>query len=97
MTGIDVDDYNIIIRPLITEQGMHFANVKSAYSFEVNKKANKTQIKNAVERIYSVKVQKVRTANRKGKYRQKGRTYGMTPSWKKADVFLDPEFHIDLF
>ncbi|KPK44984.1 MAG: hypothetical protein AMJ65_01465 [Phycisphaerae bacterium SG8_4] len=97
MTGIDVDDYDIIIRPLITEQGMHFANVKGAYCFEVNKRANKTQIKNAVERIYSVKVQKVRTANRKGKYRRKGRTYGMTPSWKKAVVFLDPDFHIDLF
>jgi large subunit ribosomal protein L23 len=76
---------------------MHFANVKSAYCFEVNKRANKTQIKNAVQRIYNVKVQKVRTANRKGKYRRKGRHYGMTPSWKKAIVFLDPEFHIDLF
>ncbi|MHC4497283.1 MAG: 50S ribosomal protein L23 [Planctomycetota bacterium] len=41
---------------------MHFANVKSAYCFEVNKRANKTQIKNAVQRIYNVKVQKVRTA-----------------------------------
>jgi len=92
-----VDDYNIIIRPLITEQGMHFANIKGAYSFEVNKRANKTQIKNAVERIYNVKVQKVRTANRKGKHRRRGRNYGMTASWKKAVVFLDPEFHIDLF
>lgn len=97
MTGINVDDYNIIIRPLITEQGMHFANVKGAYSFEVNKKANKTQIRNAVQRIYNVKVQKVRTANRKGKYRRKGKTSGMTPSWKKAVVFLHPDFHIDLF
>ena len=97
MTGINVDDYNIIIRPLVTEQGMHFANVKGAYSFEVNKKANKTQIRNAVQRIYNVKVQKVRTANRKGKYRRKGRTSGMTPSWKKAVVFLHPDFHIDLF
>lgn len=92
-----MDDYSIIIRPLVTEQGMHFANVKSAYSFEVNKRANKTQIKNAVERIYNVKVEKVRTANRKGKYRRKGRNYGMTPSWKKAVVFLDSDFHIDLF
>lgn len=92
-----MDDYNIIIRPLITEQGMHFASTKSAYCFEVNKRANKTQIKNAVERIYSVKVQKVRTANRKGKYRRRGRTFGQTSSWKKAIVFLDPEFHIDLF
>ena len=97
MTSIGVDDYNIIIRPLITEQGMHFANTKGAYSFEVNKKANKSQIKNAVERIYSVKVRKVRTASRKGKYRRRGRTFGVTSSWKKAVVFLDPEFHIDLF
>jgi large subunit ribosomal protein L23 len=92
-----VDDYNIIIKPLVTEQGMHFANTKGAYSFEVNKRANKTQIKNAVERIYNVKVQKVRTANRKGKLRRKGRTSGTTASWKKAVVFLDPDFHIDLF
>ena len=92
-----MDDYNVIIRPLVTEQGMHFANVKSAYSFEVNKKANKAQIKNAVERLYSVKVQKVRTANHKGKHRRKGRTLGVTASWKKAVVFLQPEFHIDLF
>jgi large subunit ribosomal protein L23 len=76
---------------------MHFANVKSAYSFEVNGRANKTQIKNAVERIYNVKVEKVRTANRAGKYRRKGRNFGMTSSWKKAVVYLKPEFHIDLF
>ena len=92
-----MDDYNIIIRPLITEQGMHFANTKGAYSFEVNKKANKAQIKNAVEKIYSVKVRKVRTANRPGKYRRRGMHQGQTSSWKKAIVFLDPEFHIDLF
>jgi large subunit ribosomal protein L23 len=92
-----LDDYNVIIRPLITEQGMHFANTKGAYSFEVNKKANKTQIKNAVEKIYSVKVSKVRTANRRGKYRRRGRALGVTPSWKKAVVFLEPDYHIDLF
>ena len=92
-----MDDYNIIIRPLITEQGMHFANTRGAYSFEVNKKANKTQIKNAVERIYNVKVDRVRTANRRGKYRRRGRTTGMTPGWKKAVVFLEPDYHIDLF
>jgi large subunit ribosomal protein L23 len=76
---------------------MHFANVKGAYSFQVNRKANKTQIKNAVEKIYSVKVDKVRTANRLGKQRRKGRTMGMTASWKKAVVYLKPENHIDLF
>lgn len=92
-----MDDYNIIIRPLVTEQGMHFANVKGAYSFEVNKKANKAQIRNAVEKIYNVKVLKVRTANRPGKRRRRGRDIGITSSWKKAVVFLDPEYHIDLF
>ena len=92
-----MDDYSIIIRPLITEQGIHFANVKGAYSFEVNKRANKNQIKNAVEKIYGVKVQKVRTANWRGKYRRKGRNFGMTASWKKAVVFLEPDYHIDLF
>jgi large subunit ribosomal protein L23 len=76
---------------------MHFANVKGAYSFEVNKKANKIQIRNAVEKIYGVKVSKVRTANRRGKYRRKGRSSGMTASWKKAVVFLEPDYHIDLF
>jgi len=92
-----VDDYQVIIRPLITEQSMHFANVRNAYSFEVNSKANKIQIKNAVERLYSVKVCDVRTANRKGKPRRRGRTYGRTPSWKKATVVLDEDYHIDLF
>jgi large subunit ribosomal protein L23 len=67
------------------------------YSFEVNRKANKQQIKKAVENIYSVKVDKVRTANRKGKYRRKGRTAGLTAAWKKAVVFLEPDYHIDLF
>ncbi len=92
-----MDDYSVIIRPLVTEQGMHFANVKGAYSFQVNRKANKTQIKNAVERIYGVKVDKVRTANRLGKQRRKGRTTGMPASWKKAVVYLEAEYHIDLF
>jgi large subunit ribosomal protein L23 len=92
-----VDDYNVIIRPIITEQGTHLATAKGAYSFEVNKKANKTQIKKAVETLYNVKVDKVRTANRQGKQRRKGRTIGATASWKKAVVYLGPDYHIDLF
>jgi large subunit ribosomal protein L23 len=92
-----LDDYNVIVRPLITEQGMHLANVKGAYSFEVDTGANKQQIKNAVEKIYNVKVSKVRTANRKGKYRRRGTTFGKTPDWKKAVVYLESDYHIDLF
>ena len=92
-----MDDHNIIIRPLVTEQGMHFANVRGAYSFEVNKKANKAQVKNAIERLYNVKVDKVRTANQRGKLRRHGKSYGKTPDWKKAIVVLKSDYHIDLF
>jgi large subunit ribosomal protein L23 len=92
-----MDSYNVIVRPIITEQGMHFANVKGAYSFQVNKKANKAEIKNAVEKIYGVKVERVRTSNHVGKRRRRGRRIGVTSSWKKAVVYLAPDNHIDLF
>jgi large subunit ribosomal protein L23 len=92
-----VENYNVIIRPLVTEQGMHFANVKNTYSFEVHKHANKAQIKNAIEKIYKVKVDEVRTANRKGKPRRRGRIISKTADWKKAVIVLKPEYHIDLF
>lgn len=92
-----MDDYNIIVKPLVTEQGMHFANTRGAYSFEVNKKANKIQIKQAIERLYGVAVDKVRTANCRGKRRRRGRSIGMTRNWKKAIVFLKDDHHIDLF
>ncbi|MCK4958612.1 MAG: 50S ribosomal protein L23 [Planctomycetes bacterium] len=92
-----MDDYSVIVRPLITEQGMHFANTRNAYSFEVNAKANKIQIRKAVENLYKVKVTDVRTANYMGKPRRKGRHFGRTRSWKKAVVVLHEDYHIDLF
>jgi large subunit ribosomal protein L23 len=76
---------------------MHFANTKNAYSFEVNKKANKVQIRGAIEKLYNVKVTDVRTANVKGKPRRRGRNIGVTKSWKKAIVVLGEDYHIDLF
>ena len=92
-----MNDYQVIFRPLITEQCIHFANKRGAYSFEVNRAANKTQIKQAVQKLYNVKVDKVRTSNRLGKIRRRGRSVGRTESWKKAIVYLKPEYHIDLF
>jgi large subunit ribosomal protein L23 len=92
-----VDDHNIVIKPLVTEQGMHFASKYNAYSFEVNKKTNKTQIAQAIERLYNVKVESVRTSNRRGKLRRRGKNMGMTRSWKKATVILHEDYHIDLF
>ena len=92
-----MDAHNVVIRPIITEQSMHFANARGAYSFEVNKKANKAQIRNAIQKLYNVKVVDVRTANVKGKPRRRGRNFGITRSWKKAVVVLSEEHHIDLF
>lgn len=92
-----MNDRDVIIRPLVTERGTHLANVKRAYSFQVHTDANKTQIRGAIERIYKVKVRKVNTANRQGKVRRKGRVSGRRARWKKAVVYLEPEFHIDLF
>lgn len=92
-----MDNHNVVIRPLVTEQGMHLASKLNAYSFEVNKKANKVQIRHAVEQLYGVKVVDVRTANRMGKIRRRGKSTGRTRSWKKAVVVLHEDFHIDLF
>lgn len=92
-----MDDHNIVVKPLVTEQGMHFANKFNAYTFEVNKRANKIQIRKAIENLYEVKVIEVRTSNRQGKLRRKGRSTGRTRSWKKAVVVLHEDFRIDLF
>ncbi|MBN2376120.1 MAG: 50S ribosomal protein L23 [Sedimentisphaerales bacterium] len=92
-----MDPYQIVIKPLITEQGTHLAEALRAYPFQVHPKANKVQIKQAVEKIYNVKVTDVRTANRKGKPRRRGRTRGITANWKKAVVVLHEDCRIDLF
>jgi len=89
--------YDIVVRPLVTEKGTWQAETANAYAFEVHPKANKAQIKQAVEKIYDVKVMKVRTANRKGKPRRTGLKWGTTSHWKKAVVILDPDERIDLF
>ena len=89
--------YGIIIRPLITEKSTHQSETRNAYAFEVAPKATKAQIKQAVEKIYNVKVLGVRTANRKGKPRRSRFKWGTTSHWKKAVVVLHPDYRIDLF
>jgi large subunit ribosomal protein L23 len=89
--------YNIVVRPLVTEKGTWQSQSLNAYPFEVDPRANKTQIKQAVEKIYNVKVVNVRTATRKGKPRRAGATMGRTKHWKKAVVVLHEDYHIDLF
>jgi large subunit ribosomal protein L23 len=89
--------YQIVIRPLVTEKGTHQAQTKNSYAFEVAAGASKAQIKQAIEKIYEVKVLDVRTANRKGKPRRSGVRWSHTSHWKKAVVVLHPDYHIDLF
>ncbi len=79
--------YDIIIKPLITERSMEDMAEKK-YTFEVDKKANKTEIKNAIEKIFDVKVERVNTMNMLGKEKRMGRYVGRRKNWKKAIVKL---------
>ncbi len=92
-----MDNTNVIIKPLVTEKSTHQQNSLNAYAFQVNHKANKRQIKQAVEQIYSVKVLEVRTMNRKGKPRRTRYKMTKTSDWKRAVVVLDENSRIDLF
>ena len=83
--------YDIIKRPIITEQSMAAATEKK-YTFEVAKDANKIEIAKACEEIFGVKVAKVNTLNMQGKEKRQGRwPAGRRPSWKKAMVTLTPD------
>ena len=90
--------YDIIKRPIITEQSMEQSEMKR-YTFEVAKDANKIQIAKAVEEIFGVKVAKVNTLNMQGKVKRTGAyPAGRRPSWKKAMVTLTADSKgIELF
>jgi large subunit ribosomal protein L23 len=80
--------YDIIRRPVITEKGLTLKEQDKTLCFEVSSRASKTQIKEAIERIFKVKVQAVRTMNVPGKERRRGKFTGYRPDWKKAYVTL---------
>ena len=96
-TGLVLLPHQIILRPLVTEKGMHKANRYNAYAFEVNPRAHKDDIRHAVEELFDVKVIAVHTQNRKGKPRRTRFHMGVTKNWKKAIVTLDPEDRINFF
>ena len=96
-TGPELEPYQIVLRPLITEKGTHQFNRYNAYPFEVNARATKQQIKQAVESLFSVRVLKVRTQNRLGKPRRYRFRYAYEKNWKKAIVTLHSEDRIDFF
>ena len=80
--------YTVIRRPLITEKGMTVKETQNTLVFEVALKATKTEVKQAVEALFKVKVAAVRTANVVGKERRRGKFTGFKPDWKKAYVRL---------
>jgi large subunit ribosomal protein L23 len=80
--------YQIIRRPVITEKGLGIKETQQTLVFEVAPKATKTEIKEAVQTIFKVKVDAVRTANFPGKERRRGRFAGFRRNWKKAYVKL---------
>jgi len=79
---------DIIQRPLVTEQGVTKKDNERSLCFAVALEANKTQVKSAVEKLFKVKVQEVRTATFEGKLRRRGRFAGYRSDWKKAYVKL---------
>ena len=96
---IQLEPYQIVLRPLVTEKGTQLASDPAirAYTFEVNPLANKTEIRAAIEELFDVKVEKVRTQTRVGKPRRYKFRYGRTKNWKKAIVKLDADHRIDFF
>jgi len=91
-----MDTYEVLRRPVITEKSTMLSDI-GQYVFEVAEKANKIEVKRAVEEIFKVRVRAVNISHMRGKMRRMGRTQGMTPGWKKAIVSLEQGYRIELF
>jgi len=96
-TSITLEPHQVIVKPIVTEKGMHRSTRNNAYAFEISRLATKDDVKRAVETLFNVKVTKVATQNRKGKPRRTRFRGGVTKDWKKAIVTLDAEHKISLF
>ena len=95
--GLALEPYQIILRPLVTEKGTHQSTRHNAYCFEVHPAATKTQIKHAVESLFPVHVEDVRTQLRQGKKRRYRNAIGQLSRWKKAIVKLHEDDKIEFF
>lgn len=91
------DPRQIVRRALVSEKGTHLGEAQNQYIFEVDPTANKIEIKQAVESIFNVKVESVRTMNRAGKKKRLGAFVGRRSHWKKAVVTLREGQTIPLF
>lgn len=95
--GFELRPYQIVLRPLVTEKGTHQSTRYNSYTFMVNPLATKAQIKGAVEELFKVRVDKVRTQTRRPLTTRFRNAEGVTPGWKKAIVTLNVEDKIDFF
>jgi large subunit ribosomal protein L23 len=86
----------VILRPVVSEKS-YALMAANKYTFRVDDRANKTQVRHAVEEIFNVRVKGVRTVNVKAKPKRRGVTAGKSREWKKAIVTLHPEDSIELF
>ena len=91
------DPRTVVRKVLITEKGTLLRELRNQYFFEVARDANKIDIKRAVENIFKVKVDNVRTMQVRGKVKRQGRWVGRRNDWKKAIVTLQPDQKIELF
>jgi large subunit ribosomal protein L23 len=89
--------YDIIKRPVISEKTSIQKEAANQVSFEVDRRANRVEIKRAIEKIFNVRVSSVKTMQVKGKTKQRGRIVGKRKDWKKAIVTLLPGERIDFF
>lgn len=87
---------SVIVRPVVSEKSYALL-AANKYTFRVHERANKTQVRQAIEEIFEVRVQGVRTAWVKPKPKRRGLTRGMSRRWKKAIVTLHPDDSIELF
>jgi large subunit ribosomal protein L23 len=87
---------SVLIRPIISEKSYALL-AANKYTFRVDSRAHKTQVRQAVEEVFGVRVLSVRTMSVKSKPKRRGYTAGDTRAWKKAVVQLHPEDHIELF
>ena len=92
-----MDIYQVIKEPQIAEKGSLQKELYNQITFRVDRRANKVEIRRAVETLFKTKVLHVRTMNMKGKQRRVGRNIGKRPDWKKAIVKLAPGENIEFF
>ena len=92
-----MNPYEVIKGPLITEKATIQKEQNNQLTFEVDRKANRVEIRHAVERIFNVRVVKVRTVQMKGKVKRMGRSLGKRRDWKKAVVTLAEGHNIEFF